>query len=237
MPGAEVAAPEPRRADLVLALRDSTSVGLATVPVGLAFGVLVSQSGLPWWWATLSAAVIFAGSLEFLVLGMVTAFAPLAQIAITSFMVNFRHVFYSLSFPLHRVNGAPAKLYSTYTLTDEAYALTTGPDAQTWSRTRIVGLQALIQAYWVASATIGVIGGSFIPAGVKGLDFAITALFLVLGMDAFRVRRDIPGPLVAAACALVGRVAFGNDMLVFALPALAAFLMAKYAVRRRGWHA
>jgi len=226
------------RQDLRLALRDSMSVGFATVPTGLAYGVLVSQSGLDWWWAPASATVIFAGSLEFIVLGMVTALAPLSQIAITSFMVNFRHVFYSLSFPLHRVHGASAKAYSTYTLTDEAYALTTAPDAQTWSRRRIVTMQALIQAYWVASATVGVVGGSFIPDSVKGLDFAITALFLVLGLEAFRTRRDVPGALVAMACAVVGHLAFGEEMLVFALPAFAAFLVARFAViRRRITHA
>ncbi len=97
-----------RRRELLKALRDSMSVGFATVPTGLAYGVLVSQSGLHWWWAPLSALVIFAGSLEFIVLGMVTVLAPLGQIALTSFMVHFRHVFCSLSFPLHRVRGASA---------------------------------------------------------------------------------------------------------------------------------
>lgn len=223
------------RSDTAQAVRDSTSVGFATVPTGLAFGVLVAQSGLPWWWAPLSAAVIFAGSLEFIVLGMVTALAPFGQIAITAFMVNFRHVFYSLSFPLHRVRGRGAKAYSTYTLTDEAYALTTSPAAQTWSRRRIMTMQALIQAYWVGSCLVGVIGGSFIPDSVKGLDFAITALFLVLGMEAYRGRHDLLAAAVAVGCALVGHLAFGESMLVFALPVFAAFLVARFAViRRRG---
>ena len=84
------------------ALDDALSVGFAAAAMGLAFGVLVTRSGLSWWWATIFAAVIFAGSLEFLLLGLVTALAPLGQVAAAAFLVNFRHVFYALSFPLDR---------------------------------------------------------------------------------------------------------------------------------------
>ena len=63
------------------ALDDALSVGFAAAAMGLAFGVLVTRSGLSWWWATIFAAVIFAGSLEFLLLGLVTALAPLGQVA------------------------------------------------------------------------------------------------------------------------------------------------------------
>ncbi|WP_276327118.1 AzlC family ABC transporter permease [Streptomyces viridochromogenes] len=94
------------------------------LPLGLAFGALVVRSGLDWWWAGLSAALIYGGSFEFLLIGMVTAVAPPASIAVAAFLVQARHVFYALSFPLHRVRGRLAKTYSTFALTDEAYALT-----------------------------------------------------------------------------------------------------------------
>lgn len=68
------------------------------MPLGLALGVLVVHSGPPWWVAPLPAGVVFAGSLEFLMVGMTAAIAPLSQIAATAALVNFRHVFYSLSF-------------------------------------------------------------------------------------------------------------------------------------------
>jgi predicted branched-subunit amino acid permease len=71
--------------------------------------------------------LIYAGSLEFLLLGMVLALMPLASVAVTTFLVNFRHVFYALSFPLHRIAGLPAKAYATFALSDEAYALATDP--------------------------------------------------------------------------------------------------------------
>jgi 4-azaleucine resistance transporter AzlC len=213
-------------------LNELLPVGFAVAAMGLAFGVLVAQSGLPWWWATIFASVIFAGSLEFLLLGLVTAVAPLGQVAAAAFLVNFRHVFYAMSFPLHRVPGVAAKAYSTFALTDEAYALTARPEAQHWSRARILGLQAFVHAFWAGSVTLGALGGTLIPPEVKGLDFAVTALFLVLGIDAFRAGRDVPAIVVAIACALVGHAVFGEQMLVAAMAMFTLFLLARYATRR-----
>jgi hypothetical protein len=94
-----------RRSDVAAALRDSASVGLGLVPLGLAFGVVVTHAGLPWWCAVLFTSVVYAGSLEFLLVPLAVAAVPLATVALTAFLVNVRRVFYSLSFPLHRVNG------------------------------------------------------------------------------------------------------------------------------------
>src|SRR5699024_9550039 len=127
----------------------------AVLPLGLALGVLVVQTGFSWWWGPLIALFIFAGSLEFLMVGMLAAAAPLSQIAVSALLVNFRHVFYAISFPLHRVHGRGWKVYSTYALTDEVYAVTADPKAQTWSRTRILSIQLIFQAVWVASVCAG----------------------------------------------------------------------------------
>jgi 4-azaleucine resistance transporter AzlC len=219
--------------DVRLAIRASLPAVLAALPMGIAFGVVVAQSPLDWWWAPVFATVIFAGSLEFLILGMVVSLAPLASIAATAFLVNFRHVFYALSFPLHRVHGRGAKVYSTFTLTDEAWALTASAEAQTWSRRRILAIQASFQVAWLGGVTAGALGGTLIPEGVVGLDFALTAFFLVLGIDAYRIRRSIPIPIVALGCALAGFLVFGEGMLVAAMAMFVAFLLVRYALNRR----
>ncbi|MEV0175826.1 AzlC family ABC transporter permease [Streptomyces sp. NPDC050803] len=225
--------------DAAAALRDSASVGLGFVPLGLAFGALAVQSGLDWWWAGLSAAVAFGGSFEFLLIGLVTAAAPLASIALAAFMVNVRHVFYALSFPLHRVTGRLGKTYSTFALCDEAYALTSGEQARTWPSGRILRLQFLLHLYWAGSATAGALLGSLIPEGVTGLDFALTALFTVLALDAVReLRGDLPTPVLALACAVVARVAAPDQMLPVAFALFTAGLLARQlAAGRRRRHA
>lgn len=222
--------------DVHLAIRQSLPALLGALPMGIAFGIVVAQSPLAWWWAPVFATVIFAGSLEFLILGMVVTVAPLASIAATAFLVNFRHVFYALSFPLHQVHGRGAKLYSTFTLTDEAWALTTSPEAQTWSRRRILAIQACFQVAWIGGVTAGALGGTLIPDNIVGLDFALTAFFLVLAIDAYRLSKNVPIPLVALGCALTGYLLFGDGMLVAAMILFALFLLARFLIKQRRTH-
>lgn len=101
--------------------------------------------------AGLSGALIYGGSFEFLLIGMVTAAAPLVSVAVSAFLVNLRHVFYALSFPLDRVEGRLGKAYSTFALCDEAYALTAGRQARSWSSRRIFWLQLFMHLYWAGA--------------------------------------------------------------------------------------
>ena len=207
----------PAGGDALAALRTSASVGFGLIPLGLAFGVIVTHTGLPWWWATLCTSTVCAGSFEFLLVGLVGALAPLATIATGAFLVNSRHVFYALSFPLHRVRGRGARAYSTFALTDEAYALTTGEQSRFWPSRRIVILQFSLQFYWVGSATVGALLGGLIPDSVQGLDFAMTALFTVLVLEALRgMGNDLPTPVLALISALAARVLFPGELLIAA---------------------
>lgn len=214
-------------------IRIALPAGIAMAPLGMALGVLISQSGLPWWTAPLFTGVIFAGSLEFLLVGMVVTVAPLASVAVTALLVNFRHVFYALSFPLTQISSRRVRLLSTYILCDEAWALTAHPEARSWTGARILGIQAVFYVNWVASATVGVLAGSLIPPGVVGLDFAITAFFLVLGIDAYRARRSLPIPLVALACALFFAVFAGDAMILPAMGSFVVMLFVAHAWKHR----
>lgn len=221
------------RSDVVAALRDSAPVGLGLVPLGLAFGVFLTHSGLAWWWAIVFATCIYAGSFEFLLVGLVGVAAPLATIATTAFLVNVRHVFYSLSFPLHRVGGTVARAYSTFAMTDEAYALTTSGPGRSWPGRRIPWLQLFLHSYWVGGAALGGLAGSLIPSSIHGLDFALTALFAVLAVDAIRARRDDLGtPALALLCALIARFVFPGQLLLVAFGLFAAALVGRQVAAR-----
>lgn len=218
---------------MLSALRSTLPVAGAFLPLGLAFGVLVTHSGLDWWWATAFATVIYAGSLEFLLLGMVLALTPLASVAVTAFLVNFRHVFYALSFPLNRVPGLPAKAYSTFALSDEAFAVGVSPAARRWGQREIITMQVCLHVAWAGSVTAGALLGTLIPPWVVGLEFAMTALFLILGVEAFRVRRDVPTALVAVGCVVFARLVAPGQFLVVALGLFVAVLILRYGWRRR----
>lgn len=205
-------------------------VAIAIFPLGMALGVLISQSNLPWWTAPLFSGVIFAGSLEFLLVGMVVAAVPLTSIAVTALLVNFRHVFYALSFPLATIRPRALRLLSTYILCDEAWALTAHPAARRWTGARILGIQVVFYVNWVVSATVGVLAGSLIPEGVVGLDFAVTAFFLVLCIDAYNARPSVPITLAAIACGLFFVIAAGDNMVLPAMGLFVGLLVASYSM-------
>lgn len=226
----------PRRAEIAAGVRASLAAGLGMFPLGIAFGLLVVQAGLPWWVAPALSLAAYAGSLELLLIGMVATATPLATIALTTLLVNFRHVFYAFSFPLHVVRGRLARAYSVYALIDEAYAITAAA-RDGWSPWRLVSMQVALQAYWVGGGLAGVAIGSVMPGPVKGLEFALCALFVTLTLDAARSKAQVPSLLLAglaftAAIVLAPDAALFVALLLFVLLLLGRFALGVLRSRR-----
>lgn len=201
-------------------IRDSFSAGLGIFPLGIALGLLVIQAGLPWWLAPALSLSAFAGSLELMLVGMIAAVVPLAAVALTTLVVNFRHIFYAFSFPLHLVRNRFAKAYSVYAMIDEAYATSASLPPDQRSAPRLLAMQIACQTYWVGGGLIGVAVGAALPAPIKGLEFSLCALFVVLTLDALRSSRDVPPALlavvsVAVALVLTPKVALLTSMVIF----------------------
>ncbi len=113
-----------RSTEIRVGIADSWAVGLGLIPLGLAFGVVLTQGGFDWWWAPIFSTVIYAGSMEFLAVGLIGAVTPpFASLAAATLLINFRHVFYGLSFPLRVIRSRIGRVYSVYALTDESYAI------------------------------------------------------------------------------------------------------------------
>jgi 4-azaleucine resistance transporter AzlC len=181
------AAPDqPSHACYARALRLSLPVATAYVPLGLAFGVFAVTSGVHWYWAPLSALLIFAGSIEFLAIGLMVSGMPLAQVALTALVVNFRHVFYGLSFPLDRLRTRAQRAYGVFALTDEIYAITAAGEGAALDGPEITALQLASHAWWVAGAAAGALVGLALPGGLRGFGFALTGMFALLAVDAIR---------------------------------------------------
>jgi 4-azaleucine resistance transporter AzlC len=222
-----------RPSSFAAAFVDTIGVGVGMFPLGVAFGLLVVQSGLDWWWAGALGVFVYAGSMEFLAVALLVAVTPLPQLAFTTFLVNFRHVFYALSFPLHKVRGRLGRTYSMYALTDEAYALTAARPGEQLSSARILWLQAFCQGYWLAGSVAGALFGTWLPVDLAGIGFTLTALFVVLAMDAVRLERDLPCPLLAFLCALAALAVAPGEMLVVAMSLFVATLFVRFALAKR----
>lgn len=224
-----------RAADFAVAARGAGVIWLGLFTIGIGFGVLTTSHGLPWWLAPAISGLVFAGSAEFLLVGMLAVAAPIASIALLTFMINSRHLFYGLSFPLHRVRGRAGKAYSVFALTDEAYALTTGRDSRTLTSGRILWTQIGLHASWVTGALTGGLAGQSLLSGVKGLGFVLTALFVVLAVDGYRTRPDRTTVILAVVAGVGAQLLAPGSMLLAAMAVFAATLTvrSKATGRRR----
>lgn len=206
-------------------LRLLPPVVMGYFPLGLAFGALATDAGLPYWVAPLTAAVVYGGSIEFLMITLITGGATLVTMATTAFAVNFRHVFYPLSYPRHLIRNAGGWFYGAYSLTDEVYAIVNTPHGLTNQR-QLLLFQAGAHFTWFFSTLIGVFAGQAIPESFHGLDFAMAGLFTVLAIDFFRHSRQYRPLIYAfAGCAVAWFLAPGAFLMV-ALVIFAAFCVA-----------
>ncbi|MDN6536205.1 MAG: AzlC family ABC transporter permease [Corynebacterium variabile] len=224
------------RSEVTAGVRASWTVALGLLPLGLAFGLLVSQSGFAWWWTPVFSFVIYAGSMEFLAISLVTGgVAPLSA-AVTGFLVNFRHIFYGLSYPVKAVTSPVAKAYGVYALTDETYAILSahrGSSWTAWTQPKIMAVQVFCQASWVVPGIVGALVGAALPMDIEGLDFALTALFVVLAIEAMSARRDVLLPVVAVVTGVVGLLISRDQMLLIGLTLYFVFLIGRFLRDRR----
>ena len=217
------------RAEIIKAIRACMPIAVGVVPLGLAFGVLMVQTGFDWWWTPVFSIVIYAGSMEFLAISMVTGGVTPAVAAVTGFMVNFRHIFYGLTFPRDEIRNRFGRAYSTYALTDESYAvLSAFPRGSRPSGAFVFTVQLFCQVLWVVSGIIGALAGQAIPPSVRGLDFALVALFIVLAIDSFQNNKDYSLPLSAAVLGVLAGFLFPGQLLMVALSAYFLLLVVRY---------
>lgn len=187
---------------------------------------------MPWWLAPALSIGIFAGSVELLMVSMIAAATPLITIAITVFALNFRHVFYPLSFPLHAITPGLGRAYSVYAMIDEAYATYVLLPPQKLSSARMLTGQLLMQGYWVAGGLVGVALASMLPEPIEGFEFALVALFIVMALDAARSRREIPSVALAGLSVAISMLAFPDAALLAALALFTATLVGRYFWQR-----
>ena len=201
--------------------------------LGVAFGVLLQKNGYSVFWAILMSAVIYAGSMQFLAINFLTPGVGVLSIIFMTLMVNIRHIFYGLSM-LERFRGTGKKKpYLIFSLTDETFSLLCSAEPpQGVDRGLFYFFISLLdQVYWVAGSALGGLAGALLSFNTKGIDFAMTALFVVIFVNQWREsKQHLPalcGLGLTALCLLV----FGADN--FLLPALLLILAALLLCRRR----
>ena len=205
---------------IVFAWKQTIPVMLGYIFLGIAFGLLLENAGYSFMWALLSSAVIYAGSMQFVLVSLLTDGAGLVQTALMTLFINGRHIFYGLSFVEKYKKMGKAYPYMVFSLTDETYSVLCGtkiPAGMEESKV-FFWISLFDQCYWVLGSVIGALAGSYITFDSTGIDFSMTALFIVIVVEQWQGQKSHFPALLGAVCGILWLVFLGPDR--FILPAL-----------------
>ena len=189
------------------------------VPLGIAFGLLFQDLGYPWYFASLMGIIVYAGAAQFMAIGFLSAGLGVVEIAMSTFFLNSRHMFYGLSFLESFGNWNIRKLYLIFGMTDETYALLTTikvPERFVKERYYLY-ITLFAQFYWVLGCTIGAILADVLTFNTDGMEFAATALFVVLLIEQWIIVRRLLPFIVGLISSIIALVFFINHMLLTAI--------------------
>ena len=199
--------------------KDTLPVMFGYIPLGIAFGILFQELGYAWYLATLMAVFVFAGAAQFMIVGLLGAGVGLFEIVISIFLVNSRHMFYGLSLLKDYGAWGVRKFYLIFGLTDETYSLlTTMAVPNGVKKQRYYFLVTLLNhSYWVLGCTLGALIGANFEFNSQGLEFTLTALFVVLVMEQWKKIKEITPFAIAVVAIIIALLVSQEHMLLLSI--------------------
>jgi len=200
--------------------------------LGMSYGVLMKVSGFSFWYPLLISLTVYAGSMQFVTTSLLmSAFNPIQAFTMT-LMVNARHLFYSIALLDKYRDMGWKKPYLIFGLSDETFSVTCSAETplgidKGWF---LFWITALDQLYWVTGATLGGLFGSLIFFNTEGLDFVMTAMFVVILLEQWLKEDNHTSTLLGLGLAVLSLIVFGPDS--FMIPAMAAILAALLLLRK-----
>ena len=198
-----------------------------TIPVltgflflGMAYGILMSGRGFGWPWILLTSVVVFAGALQFVGISLLTSvFDPLYAFLI-ALSVNARHLFYGISM-LEKYSGTgKVKPYLIFGMCDETFSIlcSTEPPPDVDRRAFLLSVTLLNQSYWVLGSVAGGLIGPLLTFDTYGIDFVMTAFFVVIFLNQWRAQKNRSPALIGLGASAVSLLIFGAEN--FIIPAM-----------------
>ena len=221
------------------------TVVLSTIPVmagylilGMAFGILLSDKGYSFLWALLMSTTIYAGSMQFVAVDLLSSGAAFLSTAIMTLLVNARHLVYGISMLGKYRDMGKAKPYLVFALTDETYALLCGePPEGVNKKWFYLLVSACDQLYWIVGSVLGTMIGSVLTLNTTGVDFAMTALFVVIFVEQWLTTREHFPALLGLGITLLCLLIWGTEkFLIPAMILIVLLLSVREAIRGRGKH-
>ena len=214
---------------------------LDTLPVmagylflGTGFGMLLHSKGYSILCAAAMSIFIYAGSMQYLAVDLLSGGASLIAAAITTLMVNARHLFYGISM-IDKYKGCGwRKPYLIFALTDETYSLNCGgaPEDVSDSKTYFFLVSLFNQCYWVTGSMLGVLVGSILPVSTEGIDFALTALFVTVFVEQWKSTGDHIPAMIGVLASVLCLLLFGTGNFLIPAMVLITVALTLYQSRR-----
>ena len=207
----------------------------ATIPVmtgylvlAIGFGILLKTKGYGVGWSIAMSGFIYAGSMQYLTIDLLCGGASLVTAALTTLMVNARHLFYGISMVERYQSIGKEKPYLIFALTDETYSLVCSEEA-------VKGIEEVKeyyflislfnQIYWVTGSVIGSLLGNIIPFNVEGIDFALTALFVTIFVEQWLTTKEHKPALMGVISSIICLMIFGPDSFLIPTMIVIMFLL------------
>ena len=210
-----------RREDIRKAFIASVPVMAGYIVLGAGFGIVLETKGLGLIWAVAMSVFIYAGSMQYVAIELITGGASLITTALTTLMVNARHLFYGISMVDKYKGAGKKKPYLIFALTDETYSLVCSDESVKDVNNKYLyyfTVSLLNQIYWITGTVIGSLSGRMINFSTEGIDFALTALFVTIFTEQWISEKN-HGPAIAGlASSILCLVVFGKDN--FIIPAM-----------------
>ena len=200
--------------------------------IGIAFGVMYAEKGYSFLWAMLMSLMVYAGSGQYLAVNFFVPGVSFLQVIFLTFMVNVRHVFYGISLVERFNQFGKSRWYMIFGLTDETYSLlctTKVPQGVDESKF-LLAISLMNHSYWVLGSIIGAVAGTLLPINSEGIDFAMTALFVVIFVEQWMEKKNRIPELLGVVVAIASLRIFGADK--FVLPAMLVIVLFLFVGRK-----
>lgn len=216
------------------AFLDTIPVLTGYVFLGFGFGILLNENGYGIWWALAMSLFIYAGSMQYVAVSLISGGASLLTTALTTLMVNARHLFYGISMVDAYKGAGRKKPYLIFALTDETYSLVSqAQPPEGLSRHSYCFLVSLFdQIYWVAGSALGSLAGSLIPLNYEGIDFVLTALFVTIFVEQWLSTKNHVPAVIGVASTTICLLLFGKD--IFLIPSMVLIAAILILLRKSG---
>lgn len=216
------------------AFLDTVPVMTGYVFLGFGFGILMQQNGFGVLWAAAMSLFIYAGSMQYVTIPLLTSGASLLTCAMTAFVVNARHLFYGISMVDAYKGMGKKKPYLIFGLTDETYSLVSQLQLPEGIRPGSYCFLVTLfdHIYWVTGTVLGSLAGTLLPINYEGVDFALTALFVTIFVEQWLSTKNHGPAIVGVAATVICLILFGAD--VFLIPSMAIIAICLTMMRKTG---